>query len=81
MLPLLSTVHTVIVAGDGDTGGLDGAGVRVLRYADVLAGHPARFDWPDVDENSAGGDVLHQRDHRQPAKVLSTAIVRPICIR
>ena len=53
VLPLLNTVHTVIVAGAGDTGPLEGAGVRVLRYDDVLAGQPVQYDWPDVDENSA----------------------------
>jgi fatty-acyl-CoA synthase len=49
----LQTVHTVIVAGDGDTGPLQEAGKSVLRYADVVAGESADFDWPRVDENSA----------------------------
>jgi fatty-acyl-CoA synthase len=51
VLPLLTTVHTVIVVGDGDTSALQG--VTVLRYDDVLAERPSEFDWPDVDENSA----------------------------
>ncbi|MGO8770288.1 MAG: long-chain fatty acid--CoA ligase [Mycobacterium sp.] len=49
----LETVHTVIVAGDGDTGPLQEAGKSVLRYADVIAGESADFDWPHIDENSA----------------------------
>ncbi|MEX7474439.1 AMP-binding protein, partial [Mycobacterium adipatum] len=53
VLPLLDTVHTVIVAGDADAGALSGHGVTVLRYEDLLAGHPTEFDWPEVDENSA----------------------------
>ncbi|MGV9800302.1 fatty acid--CoA ligase [Mycobacterium sp. NPDC003449] len=53
VLPLLETVHTVIVTGDGDTAPLAGAGPTVLRYDEALAGLPPRFDWPDVDENSA----------------------------
>ncbi len=53
VLPLLDTVHTVIVAGDADASALSGHGVTVLRYEDLLAGHPTEFDWPEVDENSA----------------------------
>jgi fatty-acyl-CoA synthase len=51
----LKTVHTVILvggAGDGDTGPLQEAGKSVLRYADVVAGESADFDWPRIDENA-----------------------------
>ncbi|OBC02403.1 long-chain fatty acid--CoA ligase [Mycobacterium sp. 852013-50091_SCH5140682] len=51
VLPLLETVHTVIVCGDGDVSALNG--VTVVRYDEVLAAQPAQFDWPDIDENSA----------------------------
>ena len=51
VLPLLETVHTVIVAGDGDVSALKG--VTVVRYDEVLAAQPAQFDWPDIDESSA----------------------------
>jgi fatty-acyl-CoA synthase len=49
----LTTVHTVIAVGDGDIAALEESGKTVLRYADVVAGEPTEFDWPDVDENSA----------------------------
>ena len=51
VLPLLQTVHTVIVVGDGDVSAL--TGVTVLRWDAVLAPQPTGFDWPDIDENSA----------------------------
>ncbi len=53
VLPLLETVHTVIVVGDGDISALTDSGKTVLRYDDVLAAESAEFDWPDVDERSA----------------------------
>ncbi|WP_343600747.1 fatty acid--CoA ligase [Mycobacterium sp.] len=53
VLPDLHTVHTVIAVGDGDTAPLEESGKTVLRYADVVAGEPSEFDWPDIDENSA----------------------------
>ena len=49
----LKTVHTVILAGDGDAGPLEASGKSVLRYADVIAGESADFDWPRIEENSA----------------------------
>lgn len=52
-LPSMSSVHTVIVAGQGDTSVLDGAGKQVLSYDSVLAGASPTFDWPEVDETSA----------------------------
>jgi fatty-acyl-CoA synthase len=60
LIPLLArvigemeTVHTVVVAGDGDTAALEASGKQIVRYADVLAGGSASYDWPDVDETSA----------------------------
>jgi fatty-acyl-CoA synthase len=49
----LQTVHTVIAVGDGDISPLQESGKTVLRYADVVDGESAEFDWPDVDESSA----------------------------
>ena len=49
----LKTVHSVIVAGEGDTAPLEGSGKTVLRYADVLAGESTEFDWPAIEEKSA----------------------------
>ncbi|MFV8050033.1 fatty acid--CoA ligase [Mycobacterium sp. 48b] len=51
VLPLLETVHTVIVVGDGDTSALTGK--TVLRWDELLAPQPTEFDWPEIDENSA----------------------------
>ncbi|MBN3510066.1 fatty acid--CoA ligase [Mycolicibacterium nivoides] len=51
VLPLLETVHTVIVVGDGDTSALTGK--TVLRWDELLAAQAEEFDWPEIDENSA----------------------------
>ncbi|WP_396910346.1 long-chain fatty acid--CoA ligase [Mycolicibacterium sp.] len=51
VLPLLETVHTVIVVGDGDVEGLQG--VTVVRWDELLATQPTEFDWPEIDENAA----------------------------
>ncbi|MEV0673309.1 fatty acid--CoA ligase [Mycobacterium sp. NPDC050441] len=51
VLPLLETVHTVIVVGDGDASALTGK--TVLRWDELLAAQPTEFDWPEIDENSA----------------------------
>ncbi|QZH60621.1 fatty acid--CoA ligase [Mycolicibacterium farcinogenes] len=51
VLPLLETVHTVIVVGEGDVSALKG--VAVEHWDELLAGHPEEFDWPEVDENAA----------------------------
>lgn len=53
VLPLLETVHTVIVVGDGDLAPLTASGKTVLRYDEVLAGQSPDFDWPELDETSA----------------------------
>ncbi|MBN9097844.1 MULTISPECIES: long-chain fatty acid--CoA ligase [unclassified Pseudonocardia] len=52
-LPEMGTVHTVLVAGSGDTSVLEGHGKEVLRYDEVLAAQAPTFDWPVVDETSA----------------------------
>ncbi|WP_186446999.1 fatty acid--CoA ligase [Mycolicibacterium porcinum] len=51
VLPLLKTVHTVIVVGDGDISTLTGK--TVLRWDELLAAQPSEFDWPEIDENDA----------------------------
>ena len=53
ILPLLETVHTVIVVGDGDVDALTASGKTVLRYDDVLAAESPSFEWPELDERSA----------------------------
>jgi fatty-acyl-CoA synthase len=53
VLPLLTTVHTILVVGDGDLDPLQDAGKMVVRYTDALAGRSPSFDWPELDENSA----------------------------
>ncbi|WP_329054829.1 long-chain fatty acid--CoA ligase [Amycolatopsis sp. NBC_01488] len=52
-LPQFKTVRHVIVA-NGDAASLEAPeGVEVHAYAELLAGQPDTFDWPDVDERSA----------------------------
>jgi fatty-acyl-CoA synthase len=53
VLPLLETVHTVVVVGDGDLSPFELAGKMVVRYDDALAGRSPNYDWPDIDETSA----------------------------
>jgi fatty-acyl-CoA synthase len=49
----IPSVRTVVVCGDGDTAPLEGAGKDIVRYAELLAGGAASYDWPDVDERAA----------------------------
>ena len=53
VLAEMTSVHTVVVCGDGDTSAFDGAGKQIVRYDDLLAAGASSFDWPDVDERSA----------------------------
>jgi fatty-acyl-CoA synthase len=53
ILPELTTVHTVVVTGDGDPSAFAAGGRTIVRYEDFIAGFPVTFDWPDVDETSA----------------------------
>ncbi|SFS45948.1 long-chain fatty acid--CoA ligase [Saccharopolyspora flava] len=53
LLPEMKTVRHVVVVG-GDPAALDApSGVEVHGYADLLAGQPDEFDWPELDERSA----------------------------
>lgn len=52
-LPELTTVHTVVVAGDGDLAPLEKSGKTVVRYDELLDGQQEEFDWPELDEKSA----------------------------
>jgi fatty-acyl-CoA synthase len=53
VLPDLTTVHTVVVAGSGDVSALRPAGKTVIQYDDLLDGQPCSYDWPELDERSA----------------------------
>jgi fatty-acyl-CoA synthase len=54
VLPLLETVHTVIVVGDGDLAPLAGSGrSAVVRYHETLADQSPEFAWPDIVETDA----------------------------
>jgi fatty-acyl-CoA synthase len=53
VLPEMTTVKTVVVVGDGDVSPLEPAGRDIVRYAELLAGGSASYDWPDVDERDA----------------------------
>ncbi len=49
----MTTVRAVIVNGPGDRGVLAGSGVDVLDYAELIAGQPDSYEWPELDERSA----------------------------
>ena len=51
----LKTVERYVVVGDGDASALQSAAphAEILRYQELLAGKPATYDWPDVDERQA----------------------------
>ncbi|MFW6090856.1 MAG: long-chain fatty acid--CoA ligase [Actinomycetota bacterium] len=53
LLPRLRTVEHVIVNGPADLSVLEGTGVRVHDYADLLAGRPDSYPWPEIDERAA----------------------------
>jgi fatty-acyl-CoA synthase len=58
VLPRLRTLRQVVVVGAGglaaaDLDGLRRPGLDVLDHADLLAGQPDSFPWPDLDERTA----------------------------
>ena len=53
VLPMLTTVHTILAVGDGDLTPLQNAGMMVVRYSDALGGRPPEYEWPVVDEKAA----------------------------
>ncbi|MEW1637400.1 long-chain fatty acid--CoA ligase [Streptomyces sp. NPDC093801] len=53
LLPHLPTVEHVVVVGVGDRSALDGLGVRVHEYEELLEGRPDHYDWPELDERQA----------------------------
>jgi len=56
VLPQAETIRHVIVSGAVDEaalGTLAGPGREVHSYEELLAGSPAVFDWPELDERSA----------------------------
>lgn len=53
LLPSLKSVRHVIVCGPADRSVLEGSGVGIHDYDQLLAAAPAEFAWPDVDERTA----------------------------
>ncbi len=56
LVPKLVSVRHVVVVGDSDPAAveaIEAAGKEVHAYADLLAGRPDTFDWPDIDELDA----------------------------
>ena len=53
LLPGLSTVRVVFVAGGGEVSALEGNGVEIIRYEDALAAESPAFPWAEPDERSA----------------------------
>ncbi|MEU3773529.1 long-chain fatty acid--CoA ligase [Streptomyces sp. NPDC032472] len=53
LLPHLPTVEHVVVTGIGDRSVLDGLGVAVHEYEELLEGRSDAYDWPELDERQA----------------------------
>ncbi|MFJ9199557.1 long-chain fatty acid--CoA ligase [Streptomyces flaveolus] len=53
LLPHLKTVEHVVVTGPGDRSALAEASVQVHEYEDLIAGKPATYEWPELDERAA----------------------------
>jgi acyl-CoA synthetase (AMP-forming)/AMP-acid ligase II len=53
MLPAMKTVEHVVVNGPADHGLLDGVGVAVHDYGELVSGRPDSYPWPDTDERQA----------------------------
>ncbi|MQY13804.1 3-methylmercaptopropionyl-CoA ligase [Streptomyces sp. RB5] len=50
LLPRLTSVEHVVVAGAGDRSPLEGAAVSVHDYEELIDGRPDTYDWPSLDE-------------------------------
>ena len=53
ILRKLTSVHTVVVTGDGDISLLAGTSTTVHRYEEVIAAQPTTFEWPAIAETDA----------------------------
>ncbi|MGW5113339.1 long-chain fatty acid--CoA ligase [Nocardia sp. NPDC004123] len=52
-LAQMKTVEHVIVTGDSTAGLETSEGIQVHSYEGLIAGEPAEYDWPELDERSA----------------------------
>ncbi|MGW7514821.1 long-chain fatty acid--CoA ligase [Streptomyces sp. NPDC054796] len=53
LLPRLEPVEHIVVVGPGDTSLLEGCRPAVHEYEALLAGRPATYEWPELDERDA----------------------------
>lgn len=53
LLPHLPTIEHIVVSGPGDRALLSDTEAQVHEYEELIAGRPARYDWPELDERSA----------------------------
>lgn len=53
LLPRLTTVEHIVVSGPGDRAPLAASRARVHEYEELIAGKPATYDWPELDERQA----------------------------
>ncbi|GGZ17188.1 long-chain-fatty-acid--CoA ligase [Streptomyces inusitatus] len=56
LAPLLShlpTVEHIVVSGPGDRALLADTEAQIHEYEDLIAGRPADYDWPELDERTA----------------------------
>jgi len=52
-LPEMKTIEHVVVVGEGDPAPLSVAPATIHRYADLIAGKPTSYDWPELYERDA----------------------------
>jgi fatty-acyl-CoA synthase len=51
LAPTFESVEHYVIVGDGDAGSLP----NTIRYEDLIADHPAGYDYPALDERTAAG--------------------------
>jgi fatty-acyl-CoA synthase len=70
LLPALPCVEHLVVAGPADTGAVRGPAVH--DYEELIAGRPADYDWPDLDERTAAALCYTSGTTGDPKGVLYT---------
>ncbi|GAA2260168.1 long-chain fatty acid--CoA ligase [Streptomyces amakusaensis] len=53
LLPHLPTVEHIVVSGPGDRALLADTEAQLHEYEELIAGRPADYDWPELDERTA----------------------------
>src|SRR4051794_37946865 len=53
LLPQLTTVRAVVVAGEYDASVFEGSRAQIVSYDELLASSAPSYDWPEIDERDA----------------------------